>query len=211
VAALVAAGQASDADQFVEAFAGGLHGRDIPAAGAALMLCRAIAAEGAGGQALAAGLFAGAARAWQALPRPYDALLAQERQGICLLAAGQTAAGIGVLSEVFHGLSGLGATAPVERVAGRLREQGADIRREWRRGRRGYGDELSPRELDVVRLVAAGRTNREIARALSRSPNTVAGQLNSAMRKLSVSSRTALAIHAIEAGLSPGNPDHPGR
>ena len=46
----------------------------------------------------------------------------------------------------------------------------------------------------MVRLVAAGRSNRQIADALSRSPKTVATQLNSAMRKLDVPSRTALAV-----------------
>jgi DNA-binding NarL/FixJ family response regulator len=37
-------------------------------------------------------------------------------------------------------------------------------------------------------------TNREIALALSRSPKTVAAQLNSAMRKHGVTTRTALAV-----------------
>jgi DNA-binding NarL/FixJ family response regulator len=49
----------------------------------------------------------------------------------------------------------------------------------------------------VVRLVIAGHTNPEIARTLHRSPKTVANQLNSAMRKLNVSTRTALAVSAI--------------
>jgi DNA-binding NarL/FixJ family response regulator len=73
--------------------------------------------------------------------------------------------------------------------------------RRWRGGRRGYGTRPSPRELEVIRLVLAGRTNREIAVALQKSPRTVAGQLASAMRKLGVSSRTELAVRAVEAGL----------
>src|SRR4029079_7667120 len=39
-------------------------------------------------------------------------------------------------------------------------------------GRRAYGDELSPRERDVVRLVAEGRTNRQIAQDLVLSAHT---------------------------------------
>jgi DNA-binding NarL/FixJ family response regulator len=62
---------------------------------------------------------------------------------------------------------------------------------------------LSPRELDVVRLVATGQTNRQIAARMHRSPATVATQLQSAMRKLGVSSRTALAVRAAEAGIVP--------
>ena len=50
----------------------------------------------------------------------------------------------------------------------------------------------------------AGGTNRDIAEALCRSPKTVATQLNSAMRKLKVSSRTALVVSAIESGVIPG-------
>jgi DNA-binding NarL/FixJ family response regulator len=75
-----------------------------------------------------------------------------------------------------------------------------------RRGRRGYGDQLSPRELDVVRLVVNGKTNKEIARLHARSPTTVAGQLSSAMRKLQVTSRTTLAVRAVEAGIRAGTP-----
>ncbi|WP_377273099.1 AAA family ATPase [Peterkaempfera sp. SMS 1(5)a] len=71
----------------------------------------------------------------------------------------------------------------------------------WRGGRRGYGSRLSPRELEVVRLVRQGMTNRQIAVELSRSPSTVAAQLKSAMRKYGVTSRTALAVSVTQAGL----------
>ena len=64
-----------------------------------------------------------------------------------------------------------------------------------------YGDQLSPRELDVVQLVVAGKTNREISRILAKSPATVDQQLRAAMRKLKVTSRTALAVKAVEAGV----------
>jgi DNA-binding CsgD family transcriptional regulator/tetratricopeptide (TPR) repeat protein len=66
-------------------------------------------------------------------------------------------------------------------------------------GRRGYGERLSPRELEVVRLMLDGMTNRQIARELSKSPDTVAAQLKSAMRKYGVSSRTALAVSVTQA------------
>jgi DNA-binding NarL/FixJ family response regulator len=147
-------------------------------------------------------LFDRAAAAWQAAPRPYDALLARERQGSCLLRHDRDA-GVALLTKVLGGLSALGASRDADRVARTLREHGVETRRVWRGGRRGYGDRLSPRELEVVRLVVAGRTNREIAQALFRSPKTVDTQLNSAMRKLGVSSRTALAVSAIKARIVP--------
>jgi DNA-binding CsgD family transcriptional regulator len=205
VDALVASGRLDEAAALVGAFERGLRGRDMPAPAAGLALCRAILAHGTGAAERAANVFARAADAWQALPRPYDALLARERQARCLLDAGRPDAGLALLGEVCRGLADLGAPGDAERVARLLRDHGHTPPPIWRGGRRGYGDRLSPRELDVVRLVIAGRTNREIAAVLHRSPKTVATQVNSAMRKLQVSSRTALAVSAIEAGVTAGD------
>jgi DNA-binding CsgD family transcriptional regulator len=206
VAALVAAGRTGDAANLVTAFARGLHDRKAPAPKAGLALSRAILTQSTGDHALAATQYARAAAAWQALPRPYDALLARERQAACLLAAGQAEAALRLLTQVFHGLTSLGARPHADRVAQQLREHGQEMRPLTHRGRRGYGDQLSPRELDVVRLVVNGKTNKEIARLLARSPTTVAGQLSSAMRKLQVTSRTTLAVRAVEAGIPAGMP-----
>ncbi len=49
---------------------------------------------------------------------------------------------------------------------------------------------LSPRELQVLELVAAGRANKEIARALDVSPNTVKTHLSNLYRKLEAQRRT---------------------
>jgi DNA-binding NarL/FixJ family response regulator len=121
------------------------------------------------------------------------------------LADGQRDAGLAAAGEAFRGLTGLGARQDADRVAARLREHGAAVPRVWRGGRRGYGQQLSPREIDVVRLLAAGQTRRQIAEALFRSPKTVDEQLRSAMRKLGVTSRTALAAIAAEADVTGGN------
>ncbi|MFG1941789.1 AAA family ATPase [Nonomuraea sp. NPDC048826] len=198
VRALADAGRPDEAGDLVDAFAAWLSGRDAPSAAAGLVLCQAILAEVRAGPVEAAAGYGRAAEAWQRLPRPYDALLAQERQVACLLAAGDTETALPLARRVLQGLTALGARAAAERVAALLREHQVEVRG---RGRRGYGDQLSPRELEVVRLLATGRTNREIAAVLSRSPRTVAAQVNSAMRKLGVNSRTALAVAAVEAGL----------
>ncbi|HLX47525.1 MAG TPA: AAA family ATPase [Streptosporangiaceae bacterium] len=197
-AALIAAGRVDAAAALVQAFARGLRGRVAPGPKAALALCRALLAEARGTPARAATSFARAAAAWQALPRPYEALLARERQAGCLLAAGSADAALALLAEVHQGLSSLGADGDAGRVARSLRGQGVQVPQVWRGGQRGYGGRLSPRELEVVRFVSQGRTNREIAEALCRSPNTVDTQLRSAMRKLNVTTRTALAVKAIE-------------
>ena len=209
VSALVAAGRADEAAELAEAFARGLRGRGAPAPKAALATCRALLAQAEGDAAGAAAAFGRAAAAWRALPRPYEALLAQERQASCLLAAGKDEAAVIMLGGVREGLTELGASGDADRVAASLREHGVTVPQVWRGGQRGYGDKLSPRELEVVRFVSEGLTNREIAEALRRSPNTVDSQLRSAMRKLKVSTRTALAVKAIEVGAVPG--DRPAR
>jgi DNA-binding CsgD family transcriptional regulator len=203
VQALAASGDNAQAAKLVTAFARGLGSRDAPAPQAALVTCRAVLAQARGQHHRAAALSGQAAEAWDRLPRPYDALLARERQGRCLLAADRREAGLGVLAGVLRGLSALGATADAERVEHLLRESGVKSWRGWRGGRQGYGDRLSPRETEVVQLAAAGHTNREIAHELFRSPKTVEIQLSSAMRKLGVSSRTALVLHAIQTGTAP--------
>ena len=57
---------------------------------------------------------------------------------------------------------------------------------------------LSERELEVLRLVAAGKTNREIASALVVSQHTVARHVQNIFGKLGVSSRTAATAFAFE-------------
>ena len=62
-----------------------------------------------------------------------------------------------------------------------------------RRGRRGYGSELSPREIEVVELAAQSLTNREIAARLFLSARTVEVHLGRALHKLGLPSRTMLS------------------
>ncbi len=57
---------------------------------------------------------------------------------------------------------------------------------------------LSPREVEVLRLVAAGRSNPEIAATLVLSEKTVSRHLSNIFAKLDVGSRTAAAAFAFE-------------
>lgn len=60
---------------------------------------------------------------------------------------------------------------------------------------------LTPREVEVLRLVATGRTNPQIAAGLVLSEKTVARHLSNIFTKLDVRSRTAAAAYAYEHGL----------
>ncbi len=65
---------------------------------------------------------------------------------------------------------------------------------------------LSPREVEVLRLVARGMTNRDIAATLVISEKTVARHLSNILAKLSVPSRTAAAAYAYTHDLVEADP-----
>lgn len=185
-------GEAAD---LVHEFEEGLAGTaDVPAPEAALTVARGILASANREDHRAIGLFASAARQWSALPRPHDELLVLERQANAELAAGHDDVALSRLEAVQGRLQELGASSDADRLAMLLRRHGVEVARVWRGGRRGYGDRLSPREGQVARLVATGLTNRQVAEQLFLSPRTVDRHLGSAMRKLGVNSRTALAV-----------------
>jgi DNA-binding NarL/FixJ family response regulator len=60
---------------------------------------------------------------------------------------------------------------------------------------------LTPRELDVLRLIASGRSNKEIADALGTAEATVKNQASSIFGKLGVRDRTRAVLRAIELGV----------
>lgn len=62
-------------------------------------------------------------------------------------------------------------------------------------------EQLTPRELDVLRLLAQGQSNLQIAHTLSLSRGTVKAYVEQIIAKLHVSSRTHAAVLAIELGL----------
>src|ERR1700674_1734937 len=69
-------------------------------------------------------------------------------------------------------------------------------------------ESLTKRETSVLRLVAEGLANKEIARRLSISEKTVKAHLNNVFAKLDVHSRTQAALQAIRAGIGPSGSPH---
>jgi DNA-binding NarL/FixJ family response regulator len=61
---------------------------------------------------------------------------------------------------------------------------------------------LTPRETHVVSLIAAGVPNKEIARRLGLSMNTVKSHIRTAYRSMGVTSRTQAVLWAVEHGVT---------
>jgi HD-GYP domain-containing protein (c-di-GMP phosphodiesterase class II) len=92
--------------------------------------------------------------------------------------------------EVRRGLLDGEAVAAVLRAAGHR----APARREWPGG-------LTSREVDVLRLLARGQANKQIAQRLGLSPKTVSNHVEHIYAKLDVSSRAAATLFATQHGL----------
>ncbi len=60
---------------------------------------------------------------------------------------------------------------------------------------------LSPRDVETLRLIASGKTNRQIAKELMVSLSTVKTHVQRIIKKLGVSDRTQAAVKAVELGL----------
>jgi len=61
--------------------------------------------------------------------------------------------------------------------------------------------ELSDRELDVLRLIANGKDNSEIAEALHISPKTVKNHISNILMKLQIENRIQAAVYAVRSGI----------
>ena len=82
-------------------------------------------------------------------------------------------------------------------VLGQIRTTGPD----QPRGRSPV-DSLSERELEVLRLIAAGMENAEIAQTLNISPRTAKNHVSNILGKLGVPSRVQAAVYAVREGLT---------
>ncbi len=128
-----------------------------------------------------------AAKFWQELNAPYEAARVQVLLGLACRALGDDDSAALELDAARAVFEQLGAAPDLARVDKLVGSSGtADT----------HG--LTARELEVLRLVATGKTNREIAEALVVSQHTVARHVQNICRKLDVSSRTAATAFAFE-------------
>jgi DNA-binding CsgD family transcriptional regulator len=157
----------------------------------------AMAAEANGAVALAANdgpaALASLRRAWQlwhALEAPYESARVRVRIGLACRVLGDDDAATLELEASRDTFARLGATTDLDRLEALIHATPADA-----------GGGLTPRELQVLRLVAAGQTNRAIAAELALSVRTVDRHVSNILTKLGVDSRAAATAYAYEHNL----------
>ncbi|MEU7476299.1 AAA family ATPase [Lentzea sp. NPDC042327] len=182
VDAYLAADRVADAEAVVRDLTDGVSGMDAPLAVAALHSCHGALADHDGRSSIEH--HTAAARAYEEMGASYLAVGARERADTSLL-AGDPAAAVRAFTRTIDDYEALGATYDSARCRHLLREFGVRATPS-RAGRRGYGSDLSPREREVARLVAAGSSNNEIADVLFLSPRTVEQHVAKVLRKLGV-------------------------
>lgn len=155
----------------------------------------ATAAECSGAVELAADDPAGAlpflrkaGQMWARASAPYDAARAGVLRGRALARLGDVDASRRELEAARDCFRRLGARPAADAVSSLLAPAASPAG-------------LTPREVEVLRLVATGRTNPQIAAGLVLSEKTVARHLSNIFTKLDVGSRTAAAAYAYEHGL----------
>jgi DNA-binding CsgD family transcriptional regulator len=132
-----------------------------------------------------------AAARWAALGCPYEAALALAH-----------AAGADPQRRSLDALQRLGARPAARRVARALRERGLrDVRRGPHRATRANPAGLTPREVEVLALVAQGRRNADIAGSLFVSERTVGHHVSAILRKLDVRTRGEAGAAAARLGI----------
>jgi DNA-binding CsgD family transcriptional regulator len=136
-------------------------------------------------------------------PRPIALASALEDAGVALLRHGDRDQAVSHLGRALKIYAVAHASRDETRVRARLRELG--VRRRLvtpSRPETGWGA-LTDSELGVVRLVAEGMTNRQVADQLYVSPHTVSTHLRHAFAKLGVNSRVELTRIAVEHDSAP--------
>ncbi len=133
----------------------------------------------------------GAAAGFRRMGCPYEAASA-------LADAGDTPS----LREALATYRRLGAAPMAASVASRLRDRGARVPSPRTAAVDGYAAGLSPREHEVLQLVAAGFTNPQIAASLYISRKTAEHHVSSILVKLGVASRAEAAAAAVRLGVT---------
>jgi DNA-binding CsgD family transcriptional regulator/tetratricopeptide (TPR) repeat protein len=145
-------------------------------------------------------VWAAAAERWQAVERPYPVALMRWREAEAAVEAEDRAAAVAPARAALETARSLGArwlAEEVEALAQRARlqlEQGEDAAIEDEAQEEPFG--LTPRERQVLALIAEGATNRQIGAALFMAEKTASVHVSRILGKLGVQSRTQAAAVA---------------
>lgn len=131
-----------------------------------------------------------ASNRWRELDAPYETAQVSVRIGEGCRAVGDEEGAGMELRAALATFERLGARPDASRVRGLLSGQNAHLA------------VLSPREIDVLRLIVRGRTNAEIAAQLCLSERTVHRHVSNILTRLDVRSRTSAATYAVQHGLT---------
>jgi len=194
---LLAAGHADGADRADRADRARPLAAELSALASSIgsVVLSAAAAQAMGAVELASGDAAGALpylrkahQLWAQASSPYDAAVARLHTGRCLLALADESSAERELSAARAAFRQLGAVPMADLASSLLAPASLPAG-------------LTAREVEVLRLVASGRSNPQIAAELVLSEKTVARHLSNIFGKLDVGSRTAAAAYAFERGL----------
>jgi LuxR family maltose regulon positive regulatory protein len=128
---------------------------------------------------------------------PFEAACSRIELAASLIALGRGGAAAREAALAVDRLIDLGATTELERARQTLARSAAG-------GKDSPVPEVTARELEVLRLLAEGLTNKQIAARLVVSEHTVHRHVTSILRKLGLPSRAAAAAHVARAGLLEG-------
>jgi DNA-binding NarL/FixJ family response regulator len=156
-----------------------------------------------GDEAAAAEHLARAVELHRALAIPHERAQIELRAGVALAAAGDREQALERLCDAYRVASKLGARPLASEAAQQVAALGESVAQRLgpRAAAKTDGAQLTRRETEVLRQVAIGRTNREIAQELFISPRTVDMHVRNLLGKLECRSRIEASHRAGELGL----------
>ena len=183
----VAAGDVDAARRAVEELRAAGRSTPTPMLAATVAAAEARMLLAAGDPSAALGAARDATRAWQSLGAPYERARSMVTAGRALLDLGDRDAAHAEFRGARDVFAALGADPALAELADLMGDRRAGV--------------LTARELEVLRLVSTGLTNRAIGARLSLSEKTVARHLSNIFGKLGLSTRAAATAYAYENGL----------
>jgi DNA-binding CsgD family transcriptional regulator len=163
---------------------------DAPFLHAASAAASAAVALTEGNASLAIPLLRNACATWREVEAPYEIARVRELTGVAYHSLGDEEGAQLEFEAAADAFERLGARPDAERLASLLATRAPKLR-----------GPLTGREVEVLRLIAAGKTNRAIAAELSISEKTVARHVSNILTKLDLSSRSAATAYAYSRNL----------